>query len=132
MTKNEIELVQATFSKLEPQMLEASELFYENLFRYHPNLRPLFKGNKEAQHQKFAQVLTVLIQGLHNQEAVKWELAQLGKKHVSYGVQNIHYDTVGAILLSTIKELLKEEYTEDVDAAFISLYNFISTSMVGH
>ena len=92
----------------------------------------MFKGNKEAQHQKFAQVLLVLIKSLDDQEGIKRELAQLGKKHVGYGVQNIHYDTVGAILLSTIKELLREDYTEEVDAAFISLYNFISTNMVGH
>ena len=131
MTKEEIKIVQTIFIKLEPNMLDASRLFYENLFRYHPNLQPLFKGNKEAQYEKFAQILLVLIRSLENQEWIRRELASLGKQHENYGVQSAHYDIVGATLLSTIKELLGEEYTEDVDAAMISLYNFISASMLG-
>ena len=133
MTEEEIILIRKIFRKLEPQMYQASQLFYDNLFRYHPELKPLFRGNKEAQIEKFGQVLLMLVRSLDDQEWIRKELSDLGRKHIEYGVQSAHYDIVGATLLSTIKELLGEEdYTKEVDDVMISLYNFISSSMTGY
>lgn len=129
MNERQIYIVQRLFDKLAPRMPEIAALFYENLFQWHPELRLLFKGDVQAQKDKFSQVLLVLIKGLNEPRYIKKELKKIGEKHIEYGVQSSHYDLTGAVFLNTIKEFVGEDYTEELDDAMIELYNFISTNM---
>jgi hemoglobin-like flavoprotein len=46
MTNEQINLVKASFKKIESVTEEAAVLFYVRLFKLVPDLRPLFKGDK--------------------------------------------------------------------------------------
>jgi hemoglobin-like flavoprotein len=49
-------------------------------------------------------------------------LQNLGKRHAGYGVQDAHYDTVGAALLKTLGQGLGAEFTPEVKTAWTSVY----------
>ena len=55
---------------------------------------------------------------------------KLAIRHVSYGVEDEHYATVGAALIKTLSQGLGEAFTEDVKAAWLTAYGVLSSTMV--
>ena len=56
-------------------------------------------------------------------------LQGLGRRHVAYGVQDAHYDTVGAALLLTLSQGLGEGFTPAVRAAWTEVYGVMAKVM---
>jgi len=54
---------------------------------------------------------------------------ELGRQHVNYGVQEEHYDTVGAALLWTLEQGLQEEFTTEVKEAWTTVYGLLAQTM---
>ena len=54
----------------------------------------------------------------------------LGRRHVGYGVQDSHYDTVGAALLKTLEQGLGDAFTPPVKAAWAEVYNIMAGIMM--
>jgi hemoglobin-like flavoprotein len=57
-------------------------------------------------------------------------LRQLGARHGGYGVQDGHYAIVGAALIKTLEQGLGDAFTDDVRAAWLSVYGLISRTMI--
>jgi nitric oxide dioxygenase len=53
----------------------------------------------------------------------------LGTRHVSYGVRDKDYDTVGQALLWTLRKGLGEAFTPDVEAAWSDVYATLASAM---
>ena len=53
----------------------------------------------------------------------------MGRRHVSYGTEDAHYDIVGTALLWTLEQGLKEAFTDQVRAAWAALYSEVSNPM---
>jgi hemoglobin-like flavoprotein len=53
----------------------------------------------------------------------------LGRRHVQYGVQETHYQTVGAALLWTLQVGLGEQFTPEVEAAWATAYTVLADVM---
>ena len=56
-------------------------------------------------------------------------LLLIGRRHVRYGVQDGHYDTVGAALLWTLEAGLGRAFTPDVKEAWAAVYGLLATTM---
>ena len=56
-------------------------------------------------------------------------LQNLGKRHSGYGVQDAHYDTVGAALLKTLGQGLGDDFTVETKAAWVSVYGVMADVM---
>ena len=56
-------------------------------------------------------------------------LKELGRRHLNYGVQNEHYDTVGAALLWTLEQGLGDAFTGEVKEAWTAAYALMSGVM---
>jgi hemoglobin-like flavoprotein len=54
---------------------------------------------------------------------------QLGIRHAGYGVQDQHYETVGAALLWTLGQGLGEAFTPQVEEAWASAYTLLASTM---
>lgn len=122
-------LVQQSFARIVPIADEATSLFYERLFQLDPSLRPLFTSDLAEQEQKLIQTLQIAVQGLNNLGILIPVLQHLAVRHVDYGVRNEHYATVGDALLWTLEQELGDEFTADVRAAWLDLYNLIASVM---
>jgi hemoglobin-like flavoprotein len=131
MNSKQIELVRASFARIEGVTEEAAVLFYARLFELNPDLRKLFTIDIREQGHKLMDILGFAIAGLDSLDELTPALEALGQRHVGYGVEDSHYETVGAALLWTLKQALKTEYTDEINQAWEALYTFLSETMMG-
>ncbi len=129
MTPEQKQLVQSSFAKVAPIADQAAALFYGRLFELDPALKPMFKGDISEQGRKLMSTLGVAVGSLDNLDALMPVLQNLGRGHVAYGVQDSHYDTVGAALLWTLEQGLGDGFTPDVKDAWTEVYTIVATVM---
>jgi hemoglobin-like flavoprotein len=129
MNQNQIQLVQESFQQVKPIANVAADLFYNRLFELDPALRPLFTANLDEQKQKLMSTLAFAVAGLNRPEQILPIVRQLGQKHVGYGVQEQHYQTVGAALLWTLGQGLGDQFTPQVEEAWTAVYTLLAQTM---
>jgi hemoglobin-like flavoprotein len=104
-------------------------LFYQRLFELDPSLRALFHGDMAQQRKKLMQMITAAVKGLDRLEQLVPVVQDLGRRHVHYGVQDSHYETVGEALLWMLEMTLGRGFTSDVRAAWVAVYTLLATTM---
>lgn len=129
MTPKQIELVQTSWKKVLPIADTAAELFYGKLFTLDPSLKPLFKGDIKEQGRKLMAMISVAVTGLTRIETIVPAVQDLGRRHVKYGVQDKHYDTVASALVWTLGQGLGEAFTPEVKDAWVSAYGVLAKTM---
>jgi nitric oxide dioxygenase len=129
MTATHVALVQASFEQVRPILEPAALMFYERLFELDPSLRSLFRSSREAQAQKLAQALTVVVKGLEHPAQLRGAIEALGRRHAGYGVRNEHYTTVGEALIWTLEQGLGAAFTPEVRAAWVDAYGWLAFVM---
>jgi hemoglobin-like flavoprotein len=129
MTPKQKVLVQNSFEKVRPIADAAADLFYDRLFTVDPSLRVLFRHDLKQQGRKLMHMMGVLVKGLDNLQQMMPMIEELGRRHTIYGVQNTHYDTVGAALLWTLERGLGPDFTPEVMEAWTTLYGLLSEAM---
>jgi hemoglobin-like flavoprotein len=129
MTKEDILLVQQSWTKVLPLNETAAALFYRKLFALDPGLRPLFIGDMRQQGTKLLKMITAAVRGLGRLDALLPVVRDLGMRHGAYGVRDEHYGTVATALLWTLEQALREEFTPEVKSAWIKTYGVLSQTM---
>jgi hemoglobin-like flavoprotein len=129
MTPQQIGLVQHSFAQVAPQAEEVAALFYARLFEIDPSTQPLFAGDMKEQGRKLMQMIGVVVRGLGRLEQLVPAIQDLGRRHVGYGVTDTHYDTVGAALLWTLEQGLKDDFSPDVKNAWATAYGLLADTM---
>ncbi|MCB9497727.1 MAG: Globin domain protein, partial [Fibrobacteria bacterium] len=122
MEPTTIALVESSFEKVKPIAAQAAELFYGRLFELDPSLKHLFKGDMTEQGRKLMATLAFAVAGLRQPETILKAVQELGRRHVGYGVQDAHYDTVGQALLWTLEQGLGADFTSEVRSAWAEVY----------
>lgn len=130
MTPAQIQLCQQSWASVEPIADEAAALFYQNLFAADPSLKPLFKGDMTAQGEKLMQMIGSAVRLLDKPDTLIPVVEKLGARHAGYGVEDSHYDTVGAALIKTLSMGLGEAFTDEVKLAWVAAYTVLSTTMI--
>jgi|SRR4051812_31551280 hemoglobin-like flavoprotein len=132
MSPEQKTLVKDTWQKVVPIADTAARLFYDRLFEIDATTASLFKAtNMTQQRQKLIQALTVVVQGVDHLDALVPTLADLGRRHASYGVSNAHYDSVGAALLWTLEQRLGSAWTPQMRSAWSRAYFLLADVMRG-
>ena len=130
MNPQKIALVRSSFALIQPISTQAAALFYANLFVADPSLRALFKGGMTEQGQRLMGMIGSALGLLDRPAALLPVLRTLGARHAAYGVQEPHYDTVGAALLKTLAEGLGAAFTGETRDAWAELYGVIGGTMM--
>ena len=129
MTPTQIDLVQSSFAKVIPIADTAAELFYARLFELDPSLRSMFRGDMKSQGKKLMDSLKMVVGNLRNLDRIVPGVQAMAVRHVSYGVQDHHYATVGTALLDTLQKGLGDAFTDDVREAWLAAYTILATTM---
>lgn len=130
MTSDHKRLVQESWAQVTPIADTAATLFYNRLFELDPTLQRLFAAtDMHKQGTLLMQTLSFTVKGLDAPEQLLPAVEQLGQRHVRYGVQESHYDTVGSALLWTLEQGLGEAFTPTVREAWTEAYSLLSTVM---
>jgi hemoglobin-like flavoprotein len=130
VTPDQIRLAQNSFHPVAALGDTAAMLFYTRLFEPDPSLRAMFPiAVLEMQARKLAAILSVAVHGLTRVDALLSALRAPGRRHVGYGIEPVHCDTVGTALLNTIAAALGDQFDADTRAAWIAAYTLIATAM---
>ena len=129
MTPEQIRRVKENFEQIAPLADAVADTFYQRLFRLDATLRPLFSEDLSEQKKKLMMMLKFAVGTLDRMDVFEPSLEELGRKHVAYGVRDAHYETVGAALISTLRDLLGAAFTEQLEAAWIAAYTLIAGTM---
>ena len=130
MTAYQVTLIKTSWGLVAPNADAVGEVFYANLFAIDPALRRMFPDDMRSQPHRLMTMLTLLINELENAETITRELTGLAKRHLTYGVQPVHYTVVGQALIQTLHDGLGEHWTPDVQAAWGELYQTVASAMI--
>ena len=129
LNESQIDLIQSTWKMILPVKEQTAELFYRKLFQIDPSTKPLFKGDMKAQGDKLITSLNLVVSSLKNLDHVVPALQDMGKRHVDYGVQAEHYESVGNALLWTFEQGLGEDFTDEAKQAWATAYGLVASVM---
>lgn len=130
MTPDQKSLVQATWKQVVPIADMAAGLFYDRLFEIDPSVRKLFRSTDMVkQRQMLMHVVGMAVAGLDKLDSLMSTVEDLGRRHAGYGVQDAHYDSVGAALLWTLEKGLGDAWNSEVAAAWTEVYGILSGIM---
>jgi hemoglobin-like flavoprotein len=129
MNATQIDLVKTTWQQVMPIRAAAADLFYGRLFELAPDTRPLFKRDIHAQGAMLMSTLDTVVRSLHDLGAVLPTAQQLARRHVGYGVQPRHYDSVGMALIWTLEQGLGTALTPAARHAWLLAYSTLAEAM---
>ncbi len=130
LSQVQIQLIRDSWQRVIPMKVKAAELFYGRLFELDPVVKPLFRGKLDFQGDKLMTTLNVVVNSLDDLAEIEAMLQAMGKRHIIYGVEAAHYETVGAALLWVLEQGLQEHFTEEVAEAWSIAYGLIATTMI--
>lgn len=130
METRQIALVQETFKKVVPIKETAADLFYGRLFELEPSTRSLFTGDMKEQGAKLMAALGLVVAGLTSIDTIVPTIQELAVRHVGYGVENAHYNTVGEALIWTLEQGLGDAFTAEVKDAWLAAYTLLAGVMI--
>ena len=130
MTPAQKALVQSTWQQVVPIADTAAQLFYNRLFEIDPGTRALFRSaDMVRQRQMLMQVIGTAVASLDALDRLIPTVEELGRRHARYGVQDAHYDSVGAALLWTLEQGLGAAWSPQVAAAWTEVYGVLAGVM---
>lgn len=124
-----IEIVKSTVPLLAQAGTVVTDHFYKRLFSHNPELKNIFNmANQDTGRQQFAlfNALAAYAQNIDNLAVLKEALTRINHKHTSLNILPEHYPIVGAHLIGTLKDLLPEQFTPDVEYAWREAYGVLA------
>ncbi|HET9040571.1 MAG TPA: globin family protein [Gemmatimonadales bacterium] len=122
------QIVRDSWAQFEPVAVESAAFFYAKLFELDPDAERLFATtDMVAQGHKVMRMFAEIVHNLDRPETLVAEVADLGRRHVGYGVQDHQYDSVGIALLWTLERGLGPAFTDEVRNAWTEAYLLLST-----
>ena len=129
MTPAQVAYVQQSFAQVRLRADTVAARFYQRLFTLDPLVRPLFPDDLTAQGRKLMDMLGLVVHGLPRVDTILPAVQALGRRHVQYGVQPEHYQTVGAALLWALEQELGAAWTPAVRDAWTTAYTVLAELM---
>jgi hemoglobin-like flavoprotein len=128
MTPETERLVRESWSRFEPIAERSAGFFYAKLFELDPDAEGLFaRTNMEAQGRKVMHMFAEIVRMLDRPEELVHEVADLGRRHMHYGVRDSQYDSVGTALLWTLEQGLGDGFTPEIRDAWTEAYLLVSS-----
>ena len=105
---------------------------YIDLFKKHPELKPLFPDDMNALAEKVEKTMSILIKYAYNMDDMVDDLHALGRFHKNkVGVEPQHYPMVIKSFLRALKKTMGEDYTEKTGRAWQLFMIYSGKHMAG-
>ena len=129
LTNEQIQLVKSTIPILEAGGPAITEHFYQRMFKHNPELQHIFNmSNQKSGRQSFALFSAIAAYAYHldDLENLLGMVERIAHKHTSMNIQPEHYDIVGLHLIETLRELATEQFTSEIEAAWVAAYQVLA------
>jgi nitric oxide dioxygenase len=130
MDARTIELLAASFARVAARRHDAAAIFNARLFTTSPALRGLLSQDLEAQKAKFMSALAQIVEYYRIGVDPESYLARLAQGHASYAAQRAHFETLGDALVFTLAQVLRDDFTPEVRAAWVTAYGEVAAAML--
>ncbi len=124
-----ISVVKSTVPLLEEASDALTDHFYKRMFIHNPELKDIFNmSNQRSGKQRAAlyDAIAAYAKNLDNLEVLKAAVERIAHKHSSFYIEPHLYQIVGHHLIETLRELLGEALTEEVETAWGEAYGFLA------
>jgi hemoglobin-like flavoprotein len=128
-SKEEIKLIQYSFTTLTAKSKHVGEKFYKRLFEANPEMAGLFRGDMKEQAGHLMRMVKTVVEGLNNPQIIVPAIQDLGRRHQEYGVEAEQYKIFGDCLISAIEEELGNDFNAATKKAWQKLYNVLAEEM---
>jgi hemoglobin-like flavoprotein len=128
-SKEEIKLIQYSFTTLTAKSKHAGEKFYKRLFEANPEFIKLFKGDIKEQAGALMRMVKTVVEGLNHPQIIIPAIQDLGRRHNEYGVTPEQYKIFGECLISTIEEEMANDFNSATKKAWQKLYDILTDEM---
>jgi nitric oxide dioxygenase len=125
--------IDASVPVLRQHGLTITKLFYENMFKAHPELTSIFNMGNQAsgvQQQSLASAVFAYAANIGNPGALGPVVQRIVHKHVSVGIRAEHYPIVGHHLLGAISATLGDAATQPLLDAWAEAYNSLAKLLI--
>jgi hemoglobin-like flavoprotein len=130
MTSDQIAIVRGTWPAVAADANSLALRFYARLFEIDHGAARLFAHvDMDAQRKKLIQALTVVVASLDEPDRLLNVVGALGKRHVHYGVEDHHFDSVGEALIDALHAVLGALFTPEAQAAWLEAYTLVASVM---
>jgi nitric oxide dioxygenase len=126
-----ISRLQTSFAEVLTHGDQLAEAFYRRLFSRRPDVRPMFKADAAVQRRKLMESLATIVGFLDDQHNLDAYLAELGSRHVGFGVKADHYDDFVNALAGAFGDVLGPEMDPELAADWRDTLGLISERMMG-
>lgn len=130
-TMDDVSVLETSFQAVAPRGRELVARFYEELFRRHPDVKPMFANTSVAEQEtKLLAALQLVVNSLRKPEQLNDALKKLGAKHQAYGAEPAHYDAVAAVLLDVLAEFAGDLWNHITRSAWKNALGSIKDTML--
>jgi hemoglobin-like flavoprotein len=118
-------LVRESWTLFEPVAVESAQFFYDKLLSSTPSPGRCSPGT-DMGAGRLMQMFAEIVRILERPDSLVNEVADLGRRHVHYGVRDHEYDSVGTALLWTLERGLGPAFTPEVRNAWTEAYLLVA------
>lgn len=126
MTEKTKALVKATAPLLKKKGEEITSIMYPILFERYPDAVELFKDATADQHKKLAGMVYAYAANIDKLDKLQKGIDKVAFIHVQTKILPEHYPWVGEALLEAIQQVLGDDATDEVMAAWSEAYDFLA------
>jgi len=133
LNNEQIQLVKSTVPLLEASGPAITDYFYNRLFTHNPETKNIFNmSNQASGKQSFAlfSAIAAYAKNLDNVEQLLTMVERIAQKHTSLNIQPAHYDLVGHHLIETLRELVPEQFTKEIEDAWTAAYQALAAIFI--
>ncbi|MCH9813672.1 MAG: hypothetical protein K0U47_06975 [Epsilonproteobacteria bacterium] len=130
MNAQTIQIIKATAPIIKSKGEEITSIMYPILFERYPKANALFKDAPENQREKLANAIYAYAANIDKLENLKKGIDTMALAHVKTNIKPEHYPWVKESLLEAIKQVLKEDATEEIIDAWDQAYDFLATVLI--
>ncbi|GAA6152178.1 NO-inducible flavohemoprotein [Pseudoteredinibacter isoporae] len=129
LSEHTINVVKSTVPLIEEASDTLTDHFYQRMFAHNPELKDVFNmSNQRSGRQRAAlyDAIAAYARNLDNLAVLKSAVERIAQKHSSFYIEPHQYQIVGHHLIETLRELLGEALTEEVESAWGEAYGFLA------
>lgn len=133
LTTEHITTVKSTIPLLEAGGSAITEHFYKRMFLYNPELKHIFNMTNQAtgrQRTALFEAILAYAKNIDNLSVLKHAVERINQKHTTFHIKPEHYQIVGLHLIETLRELLPEQFSFEVEEAWTSAYGVLANIFI--
>ena len=133
LSTQDIAIVKSTVPLLEQGGSAITQHFYQRMFRHNPELNDIFNMSNQhtgRQVEALFQAIAAYAQNIDNLAVLQHMVERIAHKHTSFHIKPDDYKIVGHHLIETLRELLPEQFTEQVERAWGNAYQVLANIFI--